>query len=143
MSARAFNPARYLPSAAYKKAGILVVNDHLQGTAPATAGNYGQFFIAPYKCVVLSVDASWGVASASGTLQVEKLPSGTAIDSGTDLLSSTIDTSATANTPVSGTLVTTAASVQLALGDRLGLSDGGTLTNSADVVVTVVLAPIN
>ncbi len=143
MSARAFNPAKFLPSAAYKKAGILVVNQVLPGTAPATTGNYGQFFIAPYKCVVLSIDESHGVASSSGTLQVEKLTSGQAKDAGTDLLSSAISTAATADTPQAGTLVTTGASVQLALGDRLGLVDGGTLTNSANLVVTVTLAPIN
>ena len=143
MSARAFNPAKWFPSAAYRKAGLIVVTEHLQGTAPATAGNYGQFYIAPYKCVVLSIDESHGTASSSGTLQVEKLTSGQAKDAGTDLLSSTISTAATADTPQSGTLVTTAASVQLALGDRLGLVNGGTLTSGADLCVTVVLCPIN
>lgn len=124
------------------RAGFFLVSAVLAGTTPQTAGNYGTFFIAPFKCKVLSVRESHGVASSSGTVQVEKLTSGQNKDAGTDLLSSAISTSATADTPVSGTLVTTAASLQLAAGDRLGLVNGGTLTSSEELCVTVELAPI-
>jgi len=142
MAATGNNPAQYLPSAAYRKAGILIVTEHLQGTAPATSGNYGTFFTAPYKCVVLSVDVVHGTASASGTLQVEKLTGTTAKSSGTNILTGTISTAGTANTVNSGTLVTATAACELAAGDRLGLVNGGTLTSSADLCVTVVLAPL-
>lgn len=142
MSAPAFNPAKYLPSAAYKKAGILVQSVHLAGTASQTSGNYDAFFIAPYACVVLSVDAAWSVASSSGTLDVLKASNATAISGGTSVLSSTISTAATANTVVSGTLSTTAATVQLTTGQRLGINSGGSLASGQNLVVTVVLCPI-
>lgn len=142
MSAIANNPAKYLPSAAYRKAGILVVTDNLFGASPQTAANYGQFFIAPYKCVVLSVDAVWSVASSSGTVDVAKASNGTATASGTSLLTATISTASTADTVNSGTLSTTKSTLELSTGDRLGINDSGTLTSCVDLVVTVVLAPI-
>lgn len=143
MSAAAFNPAKFLPSVAYKKAGILVVNTNLINAEPQTAGNYSHYWIAPYKCQVVSVDAVWSVASASGTLQVEKLTGTTAPKSGTNLLSSSISTAATANTVTAGTLSTTGATVQLAAGNRLGLVNGGSVASITDLVVTCVLVPIN
>ena len=142
MSAIANNPGKYLPSAAYRKAGILVVSDVLYGTAPQTAGNYGDFFIAPYKCVVLSVDATWAVASGGGTVDVYKAGDGTAIGGGTTVLTGTISTAATANTISSGTLATTKSTLELSTGNRLGLVESGTITNITHLVVTVVLAPI-
>lgn len=136
------NPAKYLPSAAYRKAGIIIASVTLDGDRAATAANYNTFFIAPYKCVVLGVDAIWGTASTSGTLNVERLQSTEAHDAGDDLLSSTIDMSGAANTVNAGTLTTTKATLELADGDRLGLVDGGTLTSQANLTVTVTLAPI-
>lgn len=120
----------------------IIVTEVLAGTAPQTAGNFGTFFIAPFKCVVREVRVSWGVASSSGTLQVEKLTSGQDKDAGTDLLSSTQATSGTADTPVTPTLTTTAASLEMAVGDRLGLVSGGTLTSGTELCVTVALTPI-
>lgn len=115
------------------------VTANLVGTAAATSANYDRFWIAPAKCVVDSIQASWSVASSSGTLNVEKVPSGTAQDSGTDLLSSTISTAGTANTTTNGTLSTTAATLELAAGDALALVDSGTLTNLVNLHVTVGL----
>ena len=137
-----FNPAKYLPSAAYKKAGIIIANATLVGTAPATGTNYGTFFIAPYKCVVLGVDVMHGTASSSGTVNVEKLVDGDAQDAGDDLLSSVVSTAGTADTVTAGTLTTTTATLELAEGERLGLVDGGTLTSCANLTITVTLAPI-
>jgi len=137
-----WNPAKYLPSAAYKKAGIITVSTRLAGSAAATAANYNAFWTAPYKCVVLGIDAIWGTASTSGTLNVERLQGTEAHDAGDDLLSSTIDMSGTANTVNAGTLTTTKATLELADGDRLGLVDSGTLTSQANLCVTVTLAPI-
>lgn len=108
----------------------------LPGATAATAANYGNFWIAPYKCVVEAVTARWSANSSSGTVTVHKVPSATAQDSGTALLSSTISTASGANTNSAGTVVTTAATVELAAGDALQLVDSGTLTSLTDLVVT-------
>ena len=140
----AFNPARWLPSAAYRKAGIIIASTTLHGAVPATATNYATFFIAPYKCVVLKVDAVWGTASTAGTVNVEKLVDGQAQDGGVDLLSAAINTALVANTLVAGTLIggANASRLELAIGDRLGLVDGGNVATCANLTVTVTLAPI-
>ena len=130
------NPA--LAHGEFVKTGF-TVNVLIGGTDPATAARYERFWTAPAKCVVDSVDATWSVASNSGTLNVEKVASGTAQDSGTDMLSSTIDTSGAANTVTAGTLSTTTATVELAVGDSLALVNGGTLTSITDLHVTVGL----
>ena len=136
------NPAQFLPSAAYRRAGILVVRDHLVGAAPATAANYGTLFIAPYKCLVLRVEVVWGTLSTSGTLQLERLQGTEAKDGGDDLFTATVDMSATADTVTTPALTTTTANLELSAGDRLGLVNGGDLTNQADLTVVVELCPI-
>jgi hypothetical protein len=120
----------------------LVITAQLQGAVPVTAANYGQFFIAPYDCVVRQIDASWRTASSSGTLQVERLQGTEAKDAGDDLLASTISTAGAAETVNTGTLTTTTENLQLSAGDRLGLVNGGTLTSLADLCVTVILTPL-
>jgi len=133
--------AFYNPALSNPKARVQSFTAHtvLAGTAPATAGNYGKFWIAPAKCVVDSVTAVWSANSSSGTVTVHKVPSGTAQDSGTALLSSTISTASGANTNSAGTLSTTAATIELAAGDSLQLVDSGTLTSLTDLAVTVGL----
>lgn len=96
-------------------------------------------FIADTDYEVVGVQAVWGVASSSGTLQIEKCTGTTAPGSGTDLLSSTINTAGTANTVASGSLTTTVASKRLTSGDRLALDFGGTVTNLVNLVVVVRL----
>ena len=138
------NPAQYLPSAAYKKAGILVVRHSLPGTSAATAANYGVFFIAPYKCKVLRIQErhrTLGTDGGAVTLNVEKVPSGTAEGGGT-AIATAVSLKATVDTNQTYTLSTTEASTELAAGDALALTDAGTLTAVADVTVTVELAPI-
>lgn len=111
----------------------------LSGTAPATASQYERFWIAPAKCVVDSFQLSYSVASTSGTVQLEKVPSGTAQGSGTNILTGTVSTSSAANTNNSGTISTTAATAELAAGDALALVNGGTLTSLTDLCITVGL----
>lgn len=130
------NPALSNPKARVQS---FAISTQLYGSDAATAARYERFWTAPAKCVVDSVVATWSTASTSGTLQVEKVPSGTAQGSGTNLLSSTIDTSSAANTNNSGTLSTTDATIELASGDSLALVNGGTLTNLTDLQVTVGL----
>ncbi|KKN59580.1 hypothetical protein LCGC14_0540430 [marine sediment metagenome] len=130
------NPANSNPKARVQS---FTVNTLLPGTDPQTAANYDRFWTAPAKCVVDFVVATWSTASSSGTLNIEKVPSGTAQGSGTDLLSSTIDTSGSANTNTEGTLETTKATVELAAGDSLATVNTGTLTSFVNLQVTVGL----
>lgn len=111
----------------------------LSGTAPVTAGNYDNFFTAPYGVTVVSVKERHSAASTSGTVDVKKAPSGTSIAGGTSVLSGTISTAGAANTNVAGSLSATIANTKLAAGDSLGCVSGGTLTNLANLVVTVEL----
>jgi hypothetical protein len=61
---------------------------------------------------------------------------------GTALLTGTMSTAGSANTLVTGTLIATAATLQLAAGDRLSLTLGGTQTGLAGTIVQVGLVPI-
>lgn len=79
-----------------------------------------------------------GTASTSGTLMPEKASGTTAVGSGTDLLTGTVSLAGTANTAVTGTLVSSAATRRFKTGDRLGLDFGGTVTNFAGGLVTMV-----
>src|SRR3990167_3346779 len=131
-----FNPANSNPKARVQSFTVSVL---LSGTAPATASQYERFWVAPAKCVVDYFSLSYSVASSSGTVQLEKVPSGTAQGSGTNILSGTVSTSRTANTNNTGTISTTAGTAELAAGDALAIVDGGTLTNLTDLCVTVGL----
>jgi hypothetical protein len=111
----------------------------LQGASAVTAGNYNIFWIAPYGCEVVGVKVRFSAASSSGTVDVKKAPSGTAIGSGTSVLSAVVSTAGAANTNVAGALNATVANRQLAAGDALGIVAGGTLTSLADLVVAVEL----
>jgi hypothetical protein len=111
----------------------------LQGATAAVAANYNIFWIAPYGCEVVSVTVRFSAASSSGTVDVKKAPSGTAIGSGTSVLSAAASTAGTANTNVAGSLSATVANRQLAAGDALGIVNGGTLTSLTDLVVAIEL----
>ena len=138
----AFNPARFLPSAAYRKAGIVIANVYLDGDRAGTGANYAAFWTAPYKCIVLGVNAIWGTASAAGTLTIERLQGTEATSAGDALLSAVIDTTTAANTVNAGALITVNAQyLELSAGDRLGLVDN-TPGTCACLAVTVTLAPI-
>lgn len=131
-----YNPANSNPKARVQS---FTVNHTLAGAAPATAANYGSFWIAPAKCVVDSITYSFSANSSSGTVEMEKVPSGTAQGSGTNLQTATVSTASGANTNQAATLSATAATVELAAGDRLALEDAGTLTSLTDLAVTVGL----
>lgn len=120
---------------------LLIITETLGGTVPATAANYGIFFTANQAMKIVRVRARWEVASTSGTLQIKKVPSGTAKASGTDVMSATISTAGTADTNASGTLSATEATITLADGDSLALVSGGTLTNLVGLTITVTLQP--
>lgn len=131
------NPALFDQESPVK--GFTVVQV-LTGAEPQTAAQYGNFWIAPAKCVVDSITARWSAnGGANAAVTVHKVPSGTAQDSGTALLSATIDLTTGANTNSAGTLSTTLATLELASGDALQLVDSGTLTSLTDLVITVGL----
>jgi hypothetical protein len=80
----------------------------------------------------------FGTTSTSGTLMPEKCSGTTAVGSGTDLLTGNASLSGTANTVVSGALVSSASTRKFKSGDRLGHDFGGTVTNFAGGLITMV-----
>lgn len=105
---------------------------------PAPSAASGFLPLGQYSLVAVTV--AYGTASASGTLQVEKTPSGTAVGSGTNLLTGTINLASTPNTTFNGTLVSSPTTLQLNPGDRISLVLGGTLTSLANCAVSLFLA---
>lgn len=102
------------------------------------------FFVAPRAVKVVGITLRPTVAGTDAgavTVQVEKVPSGTAIGSGTDLMSATLNLKGTANTNQTGSLSATASALRLAAGDALGVDFTGTLT-SATGVITVAMIPL-
>lgn len=112
----------------------------LRNTEPATAANYTVFAIMPLGGVVEEFWETHGTAcSSTGTLQLEKLTSGQALDGGTAVLSAALALNSTADTPRRGTLSATPANRQFARGDRFALKDALTLTATANLVVSLVV----
>ncbi len=121
----------------------VAVTANLFGTAPATAGNYGIFFIAPFPCEVRKIKFRYSVASTSGTLNIERLRGTEALDAGDEILATDASMSASANTTyefdrydfnISNTV--------LLENEALALKDAGTLTNLVNLQVTVYLYPL-
>lgn len=116
----------------------------LPGTSAATAGNYGTFFTAPYKCLFVGATEVHGTLGTDGSavsLQIQKLTGTTAIGSGTNLLATAFDLKGTINTVQTAKLARSQNSVfNLAIGDRLGLALTGTPTAVAQVCVIVKLS---
>lgn len=119
-----------------------IVNGIVFGASAATAGNYGNFFIADRAYLVLAISEVHRTAGSDAgtvTISVEKCTSGTAADGGVDLLATALSLKAAAATPQFGTLTNTKKDLIMLRGDRLVLKDTGAVTAVADVCVTVVL----
>jgi hypothetical protein len=101
------------------------------------------FFTANRTYMIVSVIARWEVkCDVACTLQIMKVPNGTAPASGTALLATAFNLTGTANTNNIGTLVTTAGVNQIVAGESLsGLTTGG-FTSLAGVSVSVLLKAI-
>lgn len=117
----------------------------LPGTQPATAANYGVFFTNNTDQVLEVTDVSErhetaGSDGSAVTLQVAKVPSGTAKGSGTSVLSAGLNLKGTADTNQRGGIVATAARL-IGPGDSLALVPTGTLTAVAGLCVTVKMRP--
>lgn len=95
--------------------------------------------IAPFDLKLISVQTRHRTASTSGTMDVVKAASGTAISAGTSLLTATMSNAGAADTNVSGSLKTGIGDLHVPKGTALGLLFAGTLTNLVDLDVTVVL----
>ncbi len=117
----------------------------LRGTAAATTANYtAPFFIADRSYQVLAFMIRFETASsdAGRTLQLLKVPNGTAPASGTNLLTAGVAMTGTANTNTSGTVVSTPGVAILTAGDSLSLNPSGTPTNCVGLTAYTLLKAI-
>lgn len=101
------------------------------------------FFIADQAYTVTGI---FYVAKTAGTgsLPVASVTHDTgtqAPGAGTSVMTGTFDCTTTANTVLNATLTATTTALTLAVGDRLSVLFGGTLTSLAGVVITVQLQP--
>ena len=110
-----------------------------QDVEAADAGSYGNFFIADRAWKIISISEVHRVVGTGGSVQVEKLTSGTAKDSGTDLLTTAFSLTASVNVPRFGTLTATKANLIIKRGDRLGTVISGLSGAPEDVQITVML----
>ena len=100
----------------------------------------GVFWIAPAPCKVISaMERHAVVAGQAGTIQVEKVPNGTAPGSGSAVLATAFDATATVNT-IQTAAAGSAPAINLGKGEGLAIKVGsGALTSMTGccVVVTV------
>jgi len=120
------------------------VSTRLKNTDPATAANYGVFFVADRAYVFVSAAQTHGTKGTDAgavTLQIERLQGTEALNSGDEILKTAFDLKGTINTTQYGEPKTDGTN-QIFKGDRLALKDAGTLTDVANLAVTVYLKPI-
>ena len=122
----------------------------IPGTSAATSGNYGYVLTARTVALeIIAVGEKHEVAGSNAgavTLDVLKVPSGTAISSGTTILASTFNLKSTANTWVykeGKDLATTRFIRYLEPGESVALKTSGTLTDVTGVHVCVYYKPVN
>lgn len=113
----------------------------IPGASAQTAANFGYIFTARFPIEILrvtEVHQTAGTDVGAVTLDVLRVPSGTAIGSGTSILASTFDLKSTAATPVYKQGLTLSSSTRrVKENESLALKTSGTLTALADVCVTV------
>ena len=99
------------------------------------------FWVAPAPCKIISaVERHVTVAGQAGTMQVEKIPSGTAIGSGTAVLASAFDLESTADTNVEILGSSTLATASVAKGEALaGIVASGAATSYADGTLSITV----
>ena len=122
-----------------KREILLPVTDVIQDVEASDAGSYCNFFVADRDWLVISITEVHRVASSGGTIQVERIPSGTAKASGNNLLATAFDLTAGANTPRFGTLTATQADLVIRRGDRLGSKIASVTGTPEDIAITVLL----
>lgn len=124
----------------------LPVMFRVQGADAETALNYtAPFFIAQRDYYLIGVTERHEVAGSDAdpvTMQLYKVPSGTAPASGTAMLTAGLSLKSTANTNQEGTLVTTAGGLTIPRGYSLAFVTSGTLTAVQGVTASVILKAV-
>lgn len=103
----------------------------------ASTLNYGVIFIARHPIEIIRISETHAVASASASLNIEKLEQGQALTLGTSLLTTAFDLTTTANIPVVKEGKDLIANRKLRENDRIGLVISGTLTGLSDLCITI------
>lgn len=96
-------------------------------------------FIAKRWYKLDGLAAKWGVASSSGTLRPTRESSTTAPGSGA-AMGGTLSTAATANTPLGSVIDVGVQNHLIGNGQRISLDHGGTTTNLAGAIATLLLS---
>lgn len=143
MDSKITNTTTQTPTQAVTTADGLTVNSVIVPVLKTVT--YSPLAVDVSKAILITTEAVqitavrvvFGIASVSGTLNIEKLTGTTAPGSGTALLTGTISLAGTANTVLSGTLTSTTADLQFAAGNRLGIVLAGTLTSLIGALVVV------
>jgi len=128
----------------------LPIITNLPGTTAQTAANFTTpFFIAQRSYEVIKITERHETAGSDAgavTLQLVKVPSGTAPASGLSVMSATLSLKTTANTnqfgAISQVITSSVADRVLVAGDSLALVSSGTLTALVGVTVSVLLKAI-
>lgn len=105
----------------------------------ATDATNQALIVAPFDLQLVAVTTRHRVASTSGTMDLKKTASGTALSGGTSVLSATMSNAGAADTNLAGSLATGIGNTTVPKGQALGLVFGGTLTNLVDLDVTIQL----
>lgn len=120
----------------------------IPGTSAATSTNYSYVLTAREIALeIIGVSEKHETAGTDGgavTLDVVKVPNGTAISGGTTILISTFNLKSTANTQVlkRGRALSTVADIRyLQIGESVALKTSGTLTAVAGVNVCIYFRP--
>ena len=98
-------------------------------------------FIAPCDCQLVRVEERHGTGSTSGTLDIERVPDGTAVGSGTSMLTATMSLSGTDDERVRGAIDVD--EDKIAQGQAVGLVFAGTLTNLVNADITIILRQLS
>lgn len=128
---------KYIPSDQVVRKDGFYLSFPFLGADGSVAANYDQVWTARHPMEILRVSAAWSVASASGTLQLEKLTGTAAPGAGSTILTTTISTAGAANTVVTREGSGLTVNRQLKEGDRLAFIDGGVLTGLVGLHVTL------
>lgn len=112
------------------------INIFLWGGAAATPSSYDNIATLPFDGFLEEVIVNYTVASSSGTLQIQRIQSTEANGSGDNLLVAAQSLSGTANTRYYPALVDSDVR-QFSKGDVVGLVDAGTLTNLANLSISL------
>lgn len=126
------------------KYGDVIVHN-LVGTSAATSANYNVFVPAfTIGVEVLAVSIRFSAASSSGTLQINRVPDGTAAASGSAILATTISTAGTVDTTVTRTAFDAELTNERVInrGDGLAIVSGGTLTGLQNLSIAIYYRPL-